>query len=162
MTTNEKVNLERLTTSLLKCRIHLQRLQYAVSQTEKFFPLEREKFQNLDDAQTGNIDQLIFRFTKLQDELGTNTFRYVLVYLQEDILDKPFRDILNRLERLKIIDSSDTWLALRELRNDLAHEYPMMLEETINKLNHLFIQLPVLENILITIERLVKQLHKSD
>lgn len=95
MTTNEKVNLERLTTSLQKCRIHLQRIQYAVSQTEKLFPLEREIYQNLDDALIGNIDQLVFRYTKLQDEMGTNTFRYVLVYLQEDILDKPFRDILN-------------------------------------------------------------------
>ncbi|MBW8331902.1 MAG: hypothetical protein K0M40_07770 [Prolixibacteraceae bacterium] len=158
MTINEKVNLERLSASLQKCRIHLQRIQYAVSQTEKLFPLEREIYQNLDDAQIGSIDQLVFRFTKLQDELVTNTFRYVLVYLQEDILDKPFRDILNRLERLNIIDSSDTWLALRELRNDLAHEYPVMLEETIDKLNLLFVQLPVLENILITIERLVKQL----
>ena len=155
MTSIEKVNLERLTTSLLKCRIHLQRLKYAVSQTENIFPLEREIYQNLEDAQIGNIDQLVFRFTKLQDEPGTNTFRYILVYLQEDIIDKPFRDVLNRLERLKIIDSSDIWLALRELRNDLAHEYPIMLEETIDKLNHLFMQLPVLENILITIERLV-------
>ena len=155
MTTYEKVNHERLSTSLLKCRIHLQRLHYAVSQIENFFPLTRETYQNLNDAQIGNIDQLVFRFTKLQDELGTNTFRYVLVYLQEDILDKPFREILNRLEQLKIIDSSDTWLALRELRNDLAHVYPIMLEETIDKLNHLLVQLPVLENILITIERLV-------
>jgi hypothetical protein len=154
MTTNEKLNLERLTTSLQKCRIHLQRLQYAVSQTERLFPLDRESYQNLDDALIGNIDQLVFRFTKLQDELGTNTFRYVLVYLQEDILDKPFRDILHNLERLKIIDSSDTWLALRELRNDLTHDYPMMVEETIDKLNHLITQLPVLENILVTIERL--------
>ena len=94
--------------------------------------------------------------------MGTNTFRYALIYLQEDILDKPFRDILNRLERLKIIDSSDTWLALRELRNDLAHEYPSMLDETIDKLNHLFMQLPILGNILNTIERLVKPQRKSD
>ena len=162
MTTNEKVNLDRLTTSLQKCRIHLQRLHYAISQTEKLFPLDREIYQNLNDAQIGNIDQLVFRFTKLQDELGTNTFRYVLVYLQEDIIDKPFRDILNRLERLKIIDSSDIWLTLRELRNDLAHEYPMMLEETIDQLNHLFVQLPVPENILIAIEQMVKQQYKSD
>jgi len=156
MTTNEKINLERLTTSIQKCRIHLQRLQYAVSQTEGLFPFDKESYQLLDDAQTGNIDQMIFRFTKLQDELGTNTFRYLLVYLQEDILDKPFRDILNRLERLKIIDSSDTWLALREIRNDLTHDYPMLVEETIDKLNHLFVQLPLLEKILITIERLIK------
>lgn len=157
MTTNEKVNLERLTTSLQKCRIHLQRLQYAVSQTERLFPLDRERYQLLTDAQIGNIDQIVFRFTKLQDELGTNTFRYILVYLKEDILDKPFRDILNKLERLRIIDSSDTWLALRELRNDLAHEYPMMLEETIDKLNHLFVQLVVPEKMLLTIEQIVKQ-----
>jgi len=157
MTTNEKINLERLTTSIQKCRIHLQRLQYAVSQTEGLFPFDKESYRLLDDAQTGNIDQLVFRFTKLQDELGTNTFRYLLVYLQEDILDKPFRDILNRLERLKIIDSSDTWLALREIRNDLTHDYPMLVQETIDKLNHLFVQLPVLEKILITIERFIKQ-----
>jgi hypothetical protein len=118
MTNNEKLNHERLTTSLQKCRIHLQRLHYAVSQIEKLFPLNRETYQHLGDSQIGNIDQLVFRFTKLLDELGTNTFRFVLIYLQEDMLDKPFRDILNRLEKLKIIDSSDTWLALRELRND--------------------------------------------
>jgi len=157
MTANEKVNHERLIISLQKCQVHLRRLHYAVNQTERFFPIDNERYQRLDDAQIGNIDQLVFRFTKLQDELGTNTFRYVLVYLQEDIIDKPFRDILNRLERLKIIDSSDTWLSLRELRNDLAHEYPMMLEETIDKLNHLFVQIPVLENIFITIEQMVKQ-----
>jgi hypothetical protein len=162
MTTNEIVNLERLTTSLQKCRIHIQRLQYAIGQTERLFPLDRERYQNLDDAQIGNIDQLVFRFTKLQDELGTNTFRYLLISLQEDILEKSFRDILNRLEQLKIIDSSDIWLALRELRNDLAHEYPMMLEETIEKLNHLFVQLPILESIFITIEQMVKQQFKSN
>ncbi len=162
MTINETINSERLTTSLQKCQIHVQRLHYALSQIEKFFPLERECYQQLNNAQIGNIDQLVFRFTKLQDELGTNTFRYLLVYLQEDILDKPFRDILSKLERFKIIDSSDTWLALRELRNDLAHEYPIMLEETIDKLNHLFIQLPVLENILISIEEIAKQQHKTD
>ena len=158
MTKNEKINSERLSTSLQKCRIHLQRLHYATTQTKKLFPLDRETYQGLNEAQIGNIDQLVYRFTKLQDELGTNTFRFVMVYLQEDILDKPFRDILNGLERLKIIDSSDTWLALRELRNDLAHEYPMMLEETIDKLNHLFVQLPVLKNILIIIEQLILEL----
>lgn len=157
MTTNEKIIFERLTSSLQKCQIHQQRLQYAVSQTEELFPFERETYQILNDAQIGNIDQLVFRFTKLQDELGTNTFRYLLVYLQEDIIDKPFRDILNRLEQLKIIESSDMWLALRELRNDLAHEYPLMLDETIDKLNYLYEQLPLLKNILFTIERLIKQ-----
>ena len=102
---------------------------------------------------------MIFRFTKLQDELGNNTFRFLLEYLQEDITGKPFRDILNILERLKIIESADTWLSLRELRNDLTHDYPELIHETIDKLNHLYRQLPLLENIL-TITR--QQLEKSE
>jgi uncharacterized protein YutE (UPF0331/DUF86 family) len=109
------------------------------------------------EANIGNIDQLVFRFTKLQDELGNNTFRFLLEFLKEDITGKPFRDILNTLERLQIIDSSDTWLSLRELRNDLAHDYPIMIDETIDKLNYLVLQLPLIENILKNIEHQVKR-----
>ncbi len=157
MTDKQQITSERLSTSIQKCKIHLQRLQYATTQTQNLFPLTTDRYQTLNDAEIGNIDQLVYRFTKLQDELGTNTFRLLLSFLQEDINDKPFRDILNLLERLKIIDSSDTWLSLRELRNDLAHEYPMMISETIDKLNYLVLQIPLLENILTTIEQSAKQ-----
>jgi uncharacterized protein with HEPN domain len=58
---------------------------------------------------------------------------------------------------LQIIDSSDTWLSLRELRNDLAHDYPIMIDETIDKLNYLVLQLPLIENILKNIEHQVKR-----
>lgn len=156
MSAKQKVISEKLLTSLQKCRIHFQRLQYAESQTQNLFPLTLERYQTIGDAEIGHIDQLIYRFTKLQDELGTKTFRLLLDFLQEDVNDKPFRDILNMLERLKIIDSSDTWLELRELRNDLAHEYPLMMDETTDKLNHLVLQIPLLENILSTIEHVAK------
>jgi hypothetical protein len=105
----------------------------------------------LSEGTIGNIDQMVFRFTKLQDEIGTNTFRFLLEFLQEDIANKPFRDILNVLERLEIIDSADIWLTMREIRNDLTHEYPLMLDETIEKLNHLYNQIPILVHILVTI-----------
>jgi hypothetical protein len=156
MTAIEQMSYERLTVSIQKCRIHLNRLRYASRQVKELFPLTEENYRTLSDSKIGNIDQLVFRFTKLQDELGNNTFRFLLEYLQEDIAGKPFRDILSTLERLLIIDSSDTWLSLRELRNDLAHEYPMMVEETIEKLNYLFLQLPLMEKILVTIEKQIK------
>ena len=159
MTGKEQMNLERLKISLQKCSTHMSRLHYATSQVSMLFPLTFEKYDTFSDAIIGNIDQMIFRFTKLQDELGNNTFRFLLEYLQEDITGKPFRDILNILERLKIIESADTWLALRELRNDLTHDYPELIHETIDKLNHLYRQLPLLENIL-TITR--QQVEKSE
>ena len=134
----------------------MKRIQYANSQVNSFFPLTAEIFNSFSDATIGNIDQLVFRFTKLQDELGNNTFRFLLEYLREDIAEKPFRDILNILERLKIIESADIWLSLRELRNDLTYDYPEMIDETVDKLNHLYNQLPLLENILSIIEEQVQ------
>lgn len=153
MTARDQIIQQRLSTSIQKCRLHLQRLQYASNQIAELFPLTVDRYNSVSEATIGNIDQLVFRFTKLQDEIGNNTFRFLLEYLQEDIAGKPFRDILNILERLQIIDSCDAWLTLRELRNDLTHEYPIMIEETIEKLNHLYNQLPFLEHILLTIEQ---------
>ena len=156
MTGKEQFIQERFLASIQKCRTHLGRIHYASKQIKALFPLTSDQYKDITDANIGNIDQLVFRFTKLQDELGNNTFRFLLEYLQEDTTGKPFRDILNTLERLQIIDSSDTWLSLRELRNDLAHDYPLMVDETIDKLNYLYLQLPLIENILNTIERQVK------
>lgn len=153
MTEREHLNQQRLQTSIQKCKLHLHRLQYASNQNTGLFPLTVDKYNSVSEATIGNIDQMVFRFTKLQDEIGNNTFRFLLEFLQEDIANKPFRDILNILERLQIIDTSDSWLTLREIRNDLTHEYPMMLDETIEKLNHLYNQIPLLENILLTIEQ---------
>lgn len=153
MTARDQMIQQRLRTSIQKCRLHLQRLQYASNQIAELFPLTVDRYNSVSEATIGNIDQLVFRFTKLQDEIGNNTFRFLLEYLQEDIVGKPFRDILNILERLQIIDSCDSWLTLRELRNDLTHEYPIMLEETIEKLNRMYNQLPFLEHILLTIEQ---------
>jgi len=155
MTERERLNQQRLFTSIQKCKLHLQRLKYASDKIAGLFPLTIDKYNAVSEATIGNIDQMVFRFTKLQDEIGNNTFRFLLAYLQEDIDGKPFRDILNTLERLQIIDSGDIWLSLREIRNDLAHEYPMMLDETIEKLNQLYTELPLLEHIFLTIE------HKS-
>ena len=158
MTDKKQSDQERLLTSVQKCRTHLVRIHYATQQIKELFPLTLDKYKNITEANIGNIDQLVFRFTKLQDEIGNNTFRFLLEYLKEDYTDKPFRDILNTLERLHIIDSSDIWLSLRELRNDLAHDYPMMIEETVDKLNYLVLQLPLIENILRTIEHQVNRI----
>lgn len=43
-------------------------------------------------------------------------------------------DVLNQLEKLKIISSTKQWDRLREIRNTLAHEYPMCEEERIENI----------------------------
>jgi uncharacterized protein with HEPN domain len=43
--------------------------------------------------------------------------------------------VANRLEKLKIMDSADEWQFFRNLRNNLAHDYPESLAQTVETLN---------------------------
>jgi hypothetical protein len=70
------------------------------------------------------LDQLAYRFGKLQDTLGLRVLPGILDLSQEPFADgTPFAQKLQRLERLGAIPSVDQWRLLRELRNQLAHEY---------------------------------------
>ena len=76
-----------------------------------------------DRARVRIVDQLLFRFIKLQDTVGERLIPATLARLREPFEDWPMRDRLNRLEKLCYLDV-DNWLAWREVRNRLAHEYP--------------------------------------
>lgn len=69
------------------------------------------------------MDQLLFRFLKLQDSVGERLIPATLAALDEPYEDRSMRDRLNRLDRLGYLNVDD-WLAWREIRNRLAHEYP--------------------------------------
>jgi CHASE3 domain sensor protein len=64
---------------------------------------------------------LIYRFSKAQDCIGNKLFKAFLLYQGENV-DRPFLDILNNLEKIKLL-SVDTWFELREIRNEIAHDY---------------------------------------
>lgn len=68
-------------------------------------------------------DQLLFRFTKLQDAIGERLVPATLEHLGESFESWPMRDRIDRLEKLGYVDATD-WFRWRELRNRLAHEYP--------------------------------------
>ncbi len=101
-------------------------------------PMSADCYSNLTTEQVRCIDQFIFRFSKLQDSMGAKIFRYILEYLDEDITALPMRDILNRLERYLIIPSADEWTYIRELRNEISHDYPLLETDVAAILNELF------------------------
>ena len=47
-----------------------------------------------------------------------------------------FAEKLRRLERLQAIPSADSWKVLRELRNEITHEYPDMPSIRAIRLNY--------------------------
>ena len=81
-------------------------------------------------------DQIIYRFSKLQDCMGAKLFKSVLLYEGENV-NKPFLDILNRLEDIDIINV-DEWFEIRDLRNEIAHDYEDNEEMAINILNTIY------------------------
>lgn len=71
------------------------------------------------------VNSFLFNYLKIQDRIGRKLFRLALQQWRElDPDSMTMLDILNRLEKLGIIESVETWDELRELRNALAHEYP--------------------------------------
>ena len=84
-----------------------------------------------DDNKRRVIDSFIFRFIKIQDLMGEKLFKEVLASLGEYKRNMSFIDILDKMEKLEIIDSADKWNDYRELRNGLSHEYPLNEEEIV-------------------------------
>jgi len=120
-----------------ECDLHIERIRYALSQTKRLLPMSVESYENLTNDDISYLDQLIYRFLKLQDTMGERLFPLALALLGENVESKPFIDLLNRLERLELIPSKEEWFRWRELRNDLTHEYPDNDNERIEAINTL-------------------------
>ncbi|MBN2823881.1 MAG: hypothetical protein JXQ76_01045 [Campylobacterales bacterium] len=87
-------------------------------------------YEQLPNLEKFAINALIFRFSKLQDLLGSKIFRAFLEFNKFDIEDKSFLTILKEVEKEGIVDI-DTWDEFRKLRNTIAHEYPNEEEEAL-------------------------------
>lgn len=120
------------------CDLHQKRMKFAIEQLRDIFPLDEKSYNELTEHDISIIDQMIYRFSKLQDTMGSRLFIQTLGILEEDYSDKPFIDILIRLEKLGLIQDYQEWIKMREIRNQLAHEYPSEVKEIIDSLNLLF------------------------
>ncbi|OOG20801.1 hypothetical protein B1C78_16945 [Thioalkalivibrio denitrificans] len=74
---------------------------------------------NIDEAE--RVEAFVSRFGRLQDTLGDKLLPLYLEVLGEHL--GAAIDNLDRAEKLGLIPSSDDWLAMRKLRNQMVHEY---------------------------------------
>lgn len=152
--TNEKS--DKLNEAILLCKIHNERMSFAWEKVKRHFPLDKEKYLRFEPEELSFIDQLIFRFSKLQDSMGDKLFPAILENLGEEVKALPFIDRLGKLEELKIISSADDWLLLRETRNVVTHEYPFITDEVIQGLNLLSKHYQLIKEILRQLETFIK------
>lgn len=133
-----EINTVKLKSVLSECESHILRLESASRKLESYFPLNEDAFKCLNEDLVTLIDQLIYRFTKLQDTIGQRLFPVLYSILENDNSPRPFIDTLNYLEKLEIIKSAEDWQLLRNLRNNLAHDYPESIKQTVDTLNILY------------------------
>jgi hypothetical protein len=137
----------KLQPALKECSQHLLRLTAAWDEATSFESLQEGVVADLSDEQVRTLDQLVFRFGKLQDAIGTRLLPATLQLVQEWRDNEPFLDKLNRAEKLGILPSVEQWQLLRELRNQTAHEYPDQPELVRANLRRLIASVPVLEDV---------------
>jgi len=100
-------------------------------------PLDTNSYRSISEIQMSFIDQMIFRFSKLQDSLGEKIFPAILELLGEEPKRLTFIDKLNRLEELGLL-YKDEWMYLRKIRNGIAHEYSFNQDEVVDSINLIF------------------------
>jgi len=71
---NSEIIRERLEKIVYECDKHLERMSSAARKMANTMPLDEEKYIALSEDEIQNIDQFLFRFAKLQDGMGQQTF----------------------------------------------------------------------------------------
>lgn len=128
---------EAFVEKLYECNRHRQKLLFALEYLKKIMPLTVESYKKLNIEEESFIDQMIFRFSKLQDTMGEKLFPSLLELMGEEIKSKPFIDRLNRIEELGLLYKNE-WMDLRNKRNEVAHEYSFNQEEVVDGINTIY------------------------
>ena len=131
----KSIEIIKWDSAVSECRVHKNRLLTSWQHIEKNLPFEPDDIDAMGDEDCAWLDQYLYRFSKLQDAMGDRLFSAALIILGEDFNRKPFIDSLNRLEALELIPSSQWWQLQRELRNQIAHEYPERRLEQCSAIN---------------------------
>jgi hypothetical protein len=68
-----------------------------------------------------SFDSLTFKFARISDIFTQKLLKSLVLYLREDA--PTFLDRMNLCEKLGVIPSAESMVAIRDLRNLIAHEY---------------------------------------
>lgn len=120
------MNEKRLENYFAEALKHIQLIEEA----KEVINLPIKSYDNLPNIEKFAINALVFRFSKLQDLIGSKIFRSFLEFNKFDTEEKSFLVLLKEIEKEGIVDI-DTWDEFRKIRNNIAHEYPGEEEEAL-------------------------------
>lgn len=91
-------------------------------------------FNSLKPEKRAILDAYLKRFASIQDFLGAKIFSLLLEIA--GINSSKMSEVLSNIEKESIIDSLENWIELREVRNELEHDYPEELQEALEDLKY--------------------------
>ncbi len=89
-------------------------------------------FKTLKLEEKAVLEAYLKRFAFLQDFLGEKVFPLLLSVA--GINASKMSEVLYKMEKDNIIDSLGNWIELREIRNELEHDYPTDTERPLKDL----------------------------
>ncbi len=91
-------------------------LNMSVKKCNTILPKSEYTFENME-----SFDSLTSKFGRCSDLYTQKVLRTIWMLLHEPFV--PFIDMLNKAEKMNIIESADQLLEIRDLRNQITHEY---------------------------------------
>jgi Sec7-like guanine-nucleotide exchange factor len=141
---------KKLTSKLDELDKHLAQLKKNLNYLEVFytFPL-KEKYIKiiLESSDIDKLDSIAYRIIKFQDSLG-RVIKLFFSIAEENTDMLTMIDLINLAEKVGFDIDVRLWRELRELRNNLTHEYTESFEKIAYALNRLKELLPRFEKIL--------------
>lgn len=91
-----------------------------------------DTFSSLKIEQKAIFDAYLKRFSSLQDFLGAKIFPLLIEI--SGIGSTKMTEVLYHAEKEGLIDDLNTWISVREARNELEHDYPDDLKKALTDL----------------------------
>jgi len=136
-----KKRFEKLEKHYLALKAYKELIDKLVDKADIYTPTN---FNALKIEDKAILDAYLKRFSSVQDFLGAKIFSPLLDIA--GINSGKMSEVLFVIEKEGIIDSLDHWIELREVRNELEHDYPDNLEAALQDLKFCINSFASLEN----------------
>lgn len=124
-----KKRFKKLKNHYIALKDYKQLINAMVIQKDIYQP---DIFNALDVQEKAILDAYLKRFASVQDFLGAKIFAPMLEIA--GISNGKMSEVLYLIEKEEIIDSLGNWIELREIRNELEHDYPDNLQDALHNL----------------------------
>jgi len=122
------------------------------------FDFDISSFEKLQVQDRGVLEAYLKRFASLQDYLGAKVFKGLLDI--SGISYSKMSEVLILMEKEEIIDL-DQWIAFRNIRNNLEHDYPDELQDALNDLRYCIDSFKEIERVVIRVFEFARRYDES-